>query len=34
MERRYIVCSSISENGDLETERDKENIGGEMMSTI
>jgi hypothetical protein len=29
-----VVCSSIFENGDLETERDKEKIGGEIMSTI
>jgi hypothetical protein len=28
------VCRSIFENGDLETERDKEKIGGERMSII
>jgi hypothetical protein len=30
----YAVSSSIFENGDLETDRDKEKIGGEIMSTI
>lgn len=29
-----VVCSSMFENGDMETERDKEKIGGEMMATI
>jgi hypothetical protein len=29
-----VVCSSIFEKGDAETERDKEKIGREMMATI
>jgi hypothetical protein len=29
-----VACSGVFENGDLEIERDKEKIGGEIISII